>query len=106
MQEFYRALRFYPTCHISCHTDLSHDDGARRIELRREKTRMAFFSIDKTGGSNADLSFLAEKRGKFDHLPFNSCYLPVLVNVVFDQFHFACQEISCVSLRHPKGIPL
>lgn len=50
MQKFYRALRFYPTCHIS-YTDLSHDDGTGTIKLRREKTRMTFFSIDKTDGS-------------------------------------------------------
>lgn len=113
MQEFYRALRFYPTCHIS-YTDLSHDDGARTIKLRREKTRMTFFfqSIklmdrwkDRPVALNAHQSlFLSlppgEKRGKFDHLPFNFCYLPVWVNVVFDQFHLACQEISCVSLRY------
>lgn len=114
MQKFYRALRFYPTCHIS-YTDLSHDDGARTIKLRREKTRMTFFSIDKTDGSvegstrwialNAHQSLFlflppAEKRDKFDHPSFNSCYLPVWVNVVFDQFHPACQEISCVSLRY------
>lgn len=81
------------------------------------------FSIDKTDGSDegsrlvafrTNLSFFSyhlarREGGKFDHLPFNSCYLPVWVNVVFDQFHLACQEISCVSLRHtgtPKGNPI
>lgn len=72
MQKFYRALRFYPTCHIS-YTDLSHDDGAGTIKLRREKTRMTFFSIDKTDGSVEESTRCVER---VTNLSFFSCHLP------------------------------
>lgn len=94
MQEFYRALRFYPTCHISC-TDLSHDDGGRRIELRREKTRMAFFSIDKTGVSkdrplNALFLFLPRRGAN----SITSRSIPVI-------YPFGERRFRSVSLRLP-----